>query len=100
MTKTSSPKPPDDARLVSVLHNNFRDHEAYCQPTLSSENIFIIRHFATDVTYTGRGTNGFLKINKDELHSKLPRLMQTSSSEFIRGLFQVLEEDGKPARGG
>jgi myosin heavy subunit len=49
------------------------------------------------VTYTGRlaGEEGFLRKNKDELHSKLPALMAHSAWPFVRDLFLAREADAR-----
>mmetsp|Transcript_19374 Transcript_19374/g.28663 ORF Transcript_19374/g.28663 Transcript_19374/m.28663 type:complete len:1499 (+) Transcript_19374:129-4625(+) len=51
---------------------------------------FMVHHYAGDITYE---TEGFLEKNRDSLHSEGIKLINSSSSEFIR---ELVTEDATP----
>lgn len=70
-----------DKQFLNQLKKEFEQHEHYA----TSADGFIVKHYAGDVQYH---IDGFCDRNRDVLYDDLIRLMQGSSSEFLRNLFQ------------
>ena len=72
-----------DETLATKLREKHSKHDYFDAPK-REQLCFTVKHYAGDVTYL---CTGFREKNKDALHPDITGVMQSSSLEFVSGLF-------------
>ncbi|KAJ3112615.1 Myosin type-2 heavy chain 1, partial [Phlyctochytrium bullatum] len=68
-----------DVNLVNTLHKSFEKDKFYLKPRIGN-NVFTVKHYAVDVTYT---IDGFIEKNKDTVSAEQLDVLNSSKLDFL-----------------
>jgi myosin heavy subunit len=78
-----------DERLLTKMNTTHAKNKFYSSSKKDREHKFEVHHYARKVTYDIRG---FLEKNKDNIVPEILALVEDSTSEFLRKMFEARDE--------
>lgn len=75
-----------DEQVLGQLKRHHKKHPNFLRPRFSSDEEFIIEHFAGKVRYN---VVGFLEKNRDALHNDLAEMMSSSEQKLLSKIFST-----------
>jgi myosin heavy subunit/alpha-tubulin suppressor-like RCC1 family protein len=76
-----------DATFLQKLESAHRKTASFAKPHAKAQNSFVVKHFASNVTYD---VTGFLEKNKDRLPDNVETAIKSSSNSLVQELFSPI----------